>query len=195
MTYLFAPQGDGHTMLSEEDRVGLVLPEIATRGDLYGAEQRNIARALLLPPPTARRLLDDRYLRGLHRAMFDQVWKWAGQYRLRETNIGIEPSGIAVAVRLLVQDVAAWIEYETYKPDEICMRFHHRLVCIHPFPNGNGRHGRICADLLNAALGGEPFSWGIDAGLTTGGLRQRYHGALRSADAGEMRDLLLFARS
>ena len=140
-------------------------------------------------------LLDDRYLRALHRAMFDQVWQWAGKYRLRETNIGVAPDSIAVAVRLLVRDVTAWIEYETYEPDEICMRFHHRLVFIHPFPNGNGRHGRICADFLNAALGGEPFGWGIDTGLTTSELRRRYHAALQSADAGEIRDLISFARS
>ena len=98
MTYLFPPEGDGHTALSEEDRIGLLLPEIATRGDLYGAEQRNISRALMRPLPTARTLLDDRFLRNLHRAMFGRVWRWAGQYRLRETNIGIEPGGIAVAV-------------------------------------------------------------------------------------------------
>ena len=195
MTYLFPPGGDGHTALSEEDRIGLLLPEIATRGDLYGAEQRNITRALMRPLPKVRTLLDDHYLRHLHRAMFGQVWQWAGQYRLRETNIGIEPTGIAAAVRLLVQGVAAWIEHETYEPDEICMRLHHRLAFIHPFPNGNGRHSRVCADLLGAALGVEPFSWGINLGLTTSELRRAYHTALWAADAGAMRDIVVFARS
>ena len=195
MTYLFPPEGDGHTALSEEDRIGLLLPEVATRGDLYGAEQRNISRALMRPLPTARALLDDRFLRNLHRAMFGRVWRWAGQYRLRETNIGIEPGGIAVAVRLLVQDVAVWVEHGTYELDEICVRFHHRLVFVHPFPNGNGRHARVCADLLGAALGVEPFSWGINMGLTTSELRRAYHTALRAADAGEMQDIVVFARS
>ena len=182
-------------MLSEEDRIGLLLTEIATCGDLYGAEQRNIARALMRPLPTVRTLLDDYYLRRLHRAMFGQVWHWAGQYRSRLTNIGIEPGGIAVAVRTLVQDVATWIEHEIYEPDEICMRFHHTLVAIQPFPNGNGRHGRVAADFLGDALGVEPFSWGINLGLTTSELRRTYHAALWAADAGELRDLVIFAQS
>ncbi len=195
MTGPFLPEGDGHTALSDEDRFGLIPSHIATRGDLFDAEERNIAHALLRPFPKIRVLLDDLYLRDLHRAMFGQVYQWAGQYRQRATNIGMDPTVIATAVRLLVENVATWVEYGTYEPDEICVRFHHQLVSIHPFPNGNGRHSRICADYLVTALGMPPFSWGRGLGVTTSKLRWHYQTALRAADAGKIRDLLIFARS
>ena len=189
------PEGEGHTPLSEEDQMGLIPSYIATRGDLFDAEERNIVQALLRHPPTVPVLLDDLYLRDIHREMFDQVWEWAGRYRLTQTNIGIEPAHIAAAVRTLVGDVTAWVEHQTYEPDEICVRFHHRLVSIHPFPNGNGRHSRICADYLRVALGESPFSWGFHLNMATDELRAHYHAALRNADAGEIKDLLIFARS
>ena len=195
MTGLFRLEGDGHTVLSDEDRDGLIPSYIATRGDLFDAEERNIVRGLLRPPPTVRVLLDDLYLRDLHRAMFGGVWEWAGRYRPRETNIGIDPTGIAPAVRSLVEDVSTWVEHATYEPDEICVRFHHQLVSIHPFPNGNGRHSRICADFLVAALRMAPFSWGRNLGVTTSELRRHYQTALRAADAGKIHKLLTFARS
>ncbi len=191
----WTPEGEGHTPLTEEDRMGLIPSYIGTRGDLFDAEERNIAYALLRQPPTVADLLDDLYLRDLHRAMFGQVWEWAGQYRIRQTNIGIEPDRIPAAVRLLVGDVAAWVEHQTYEPDETCVRFHHRLVSIHPFPNGNGRHSRICADYLRIALGETPFSWGLHLDVTTEQLRGYYHAALRAADAGDVRELMIFARS
>jgi Fic-DOC domain mobile mystery protein B len=190
------PIGDGHTALSEEDRLGLIPTYIATRGDLFDAEQRNISNALLRRrPPLSARLLDDKYLRDLHRAMFSEVWEWAGRYRLRETNLGIDPTQIATAVRLLVEDAQTWVEYGTYRPDELAVRFHHRLVAIHPFPNGNGRHGRIAADYLVRGLGGEPFSWAAGVNRETDELRAAYRHALQRADAGEIAELLAFARS
>ena len=189
------PIGDGHTALSDDDRRGLIPAYIATRGDLFEAEQRNIANALLRRrPPRPEQLLDDRYLRDLHAAMFGEVWEWAGRYRTVETNIGVAPHRIASDVALLVGDARAWVEYGTYRPDEMAVRFHHRLVAIHPFPNGNGRHGRVAADFLIRGLGGEPFSWGARADLDTDGLRAAYRSALQRADAGEIADLLAFAR-
>ena len=162
---------------------------IATRGDLLDAEQRNIVRALLLPPPTVAALLDDKYLRDFHKAMFGRVWRWAGRYRSRETNLGIGPEGIAAAVRILVGDAAAWVEHDTYEPDELAVRFHHRLVSIHPiihpFLNGNGRHSRICADMLVTALGREPFSWGNDASVNAW-QRGGCSGGPRSTDGGRV---------
>ena len=175
--------------------MGLIPSYIGTRGDLFDAEERNIAHALLRKPPTVAEFLDDLYLRDLHRAMFGQVWGWAGQYRLRQTDIGIEPDRIPSAVRLLVGDVAAWVENQTYEPDETCVRFRHRLVSIHAFPNGNGLHSRICADYLRIALGEAPFSWGIRLNTTTNDLRRSYHAALRAANTGEIRPLMAFARS
>ncbi|MGB5167273.1 MAG: mobile mystery protein B [Acidimicrobiia bacterium] len=195
MTDPLAPLGDGHTHLSEEDRLGLIPAYIATRGELFEAEQRSIAEALLRRPPSTFTLLDDRYLRRLHQAMFDQVWEWAGQYRTRETNIGRAPGQIPLEIRNLVEDTKAWVEYGTYEPDEIAVRFHHRLVAVHAFPNGNGRHGRIAADYLITSLKGEPFSWGAYLDADTDELRTTYLQALRRADDGEIAGLLVFARA
>jgi Fic-DOC domain mobile mystery protein B len=195
MTDPLVPVGDGHTELSEEDRLGLIPTYIATRGELFDAEQRNIAQALRGRPPSVATLLDDKYLRNLHERMFDQIWEWAGRYRLRETNIGLNPADIPAAVRMLVDDAKAWMAYETYEVDELAVWFHHRLVQIHPFPNGNGRHGRIAADYLISSLGQAKFSWGAQLNLDTDGLRTAYRNALQRADDGDFVDLLAFARS
>ena len=195
MTDALLSLGDGHTELSAVDQDGLIPTYVATRGELFDAEQRNISQALLRRPPRTEELLDDKYLRDLHSAMFGQVWKWAGQYRIRETNIGIEPTQIAVAVRSLIDDVTRWIASETFAVDEIAVRFHHRLIAVHPFRNGNGRHGRVAADYLAGALGTEPFTWGRLLNLPTSELRQAYQSSLQQADAGAIKPLLTFARS
>lgn len=127
--------------------------------------------------------------------MFGSVWTWAGRYRVHETNIGISPDGIAVAVRSLVDDTLAWIDYSTYEPDESAIRFHHRLVAIHPFRNGNGRHGRVAADYLAQSLGRRRFTWGAGLDLDTPSLRSEYLTALQEADRGDIAHLLTFARS
>jgi Fic-DOC domain mobile mystery protein B len=189
------PVGDGHTELSDDDRQGLIPTYIATRGDLFDAEQRNIARALLRGSPTVSQLLEDYYLRGLHKAMFNEVWRWAGHYRLSETNIGIDPTSISVAVRTLVDDATTWVDCETYEPDELAVRFHHRLVQIHAFPNGNGRHGRIAADYLVTSFGRQSFGWGASLKVDTGALRAAYRHALQLADAGDIAELLAFVRT
>ena len=166
-----------------------------TRGELFDAEQRNIARALLRRPPTVDKLADDKFLRDLHETMFDQVWEWAGRYRLRETNIGITPNQIPTAIRTLVDDTKAWVDHGTYEPDELAVRFHHRLVAIHPFPNGNGRHARIAADYLIKSLGRESFGWGVGLDVDTDELRAAYRIALQRADGGDITALLAFART
>lgn len=195
MTDPLLATGDGHTELTDEDRDGLIPTYISTRGELYEAEQKSIAEALLRKAPTDRQVLHDKYLRELHKSMFGQVWKWAGKYRPRETNIGIEPNAIASEVRKLTQDTAAWIEYEAYEQLEIVVRFHHRLIQIHPFPNGNGRFGRVAADMLSVALGGENLSWGSDLDVDTAKLRHRYLRALHTSDKGDMSQLMDFASS
>ncbi|HEV2369044.1 MAG TPA: mobile mystery protein B [Acidimicrobiales bacterium] len=191
------PVGEGHTEVSEEDRVGLLPTYIATRGELFQAEEENIAAATFGRKPAAQTLLDDLYLRRLHQAMFDQVWKWAGKYRTRETNIGIEPTLISAALRELVHNTRVWVELSSFDADETAVRFHHRIVQIHPFVNGNGRHGRIAADLLIRALGRDPFTWGRNLSVGTAELRARYHAALRRVDADpdDIVDLAAFARS
>jgi Fic-DOC domain mobile mystery protein B len=126
--------------------------------------------------------------------MFAEVWQWAGKYRVRETNIGIDPTDISTAVRNLIEDARTWIDFGD-TPDVVGVRFHHRLVWIHAFPNGNGRHGRIFADYLSKAMGGKYFTWGYNLRLDTENLRVQYLSALRLADRGNLDDLLIFARS
>ncbi len=127
--------------------------------------------------------------------MFGDVWNWAGRYRTLETNIGVAPHRIAADIRLMVGDTRAWVEHDTYGSDELAVRFHHRLVEIHPFANGNGRLGRVAANYLIRGLGAEAFSWGARADLETDALRGAYRRALQRADAGEIAELLAFART
>ncbi len=189
------PLGDGHTPLDDDDRQGLKLSYITTRSELNEAEEENILRARHgRRRPTLQALLDDKYLRDLHRAMFGDVWAWAGSYRRLETSIGIDPAQIAVGVRDLVADTKIWAEHE--EPLCAAVRFHHRLVSIHPFPNGNGRHGRQAADYLMEALKQPPFTWGaVGARGDVEGTRRRYLAALREADNGDVAALEHFVVS
>ena len=127
--------------------------------------------------------------------MLGDVWRWAGRLRTSERNIGIAYWEIPVALRQLLDDTKAWIEYNTYPPDEIAVRFHHRLVQIHAFANGNGRHSRLMADLLAMSFGGERFSWGRESLRDAGAMRQRYIAALQAADKHDTGPLLGFARA
>jgi Fic-DOC domain mobile mystery protein B len=134
-------------------------------------------------------------VKDLHRRMLGDVWRWAGKFRTSERNIGIAHWEIPVALRILLEDTKAWIGYKTYPPDEIAVRFHHRLVQIHPFPNGNGRHSRLMADLLVMQLGGERFSWGRESLGDAGEVRTSYIKALKAGDDHDIGPLLAFARS
>jgi Fic-DOC domain mobile mystery protein B len=189
------PLGDGHTPLDDDDRQGLKLSYITTRSELNEAEQENILRARQgRRRPTLQVLLDDKYLRDLHRAMFGDVWTWAGSYRRLETSIDIDPARIAVCVRELVADAKIWAEHE--EPLRVAVRFHHHLVSIHPFPNGNGRHGRQAADYLMEALERPSFTWGAVGGRgDVEGTRRQYLAALREADNGDVAALEHFVVS
>ena len=172
----------------------MIPSDLATRGDLDRAELESILDAQTWAYRRTWRaadLLDSYALADLHRRMFRQVWRWAGTWRLRETSIGIAPEAIQVALRMLLDDTLTWIEFRTYPSDEIAVRFHHRLVAIHPFPNGNGRHARLAADLLVRSLGQPAFSWG---GAPD---RKRYQEALRALDRDreDVGPLLAFARA
>ena len=190
------PLSDGHTPLDEEHRKGLKLSYITTRGELNEAEQENILRATATRrPPSTDGLLTSRYLRELHRAMFGDVWSWAGRYRRGDTNLGCPWPEITAQVEVLVGNFAHRIALATEAPALLSVAFHHQLVSVHPFPNGNGRHSRLAAGYLAAALGGPPLQWGSGLGLATEELRARYLGALQRADAGELDELVAFAIS
>lgn len=197
VTDLFQEPDDG-TPLQPEEREGLLQSWITHRKDLNEAEQENIVQGTAWAQRSARKieeLLTNDFVRKLHGRMFGDVWKWARQYRVTERNIGIQPWQIQQEVPNLLSDVRYWIENKTYPPDEIAVRLHHRLVAVHPFPNGNGRHARLMADLLIGQLGGKPFSWGVGSLADVGKLRAQYVASLRMADNHDIGSLLAFARS
>ena len=195
MSDLFEQPDDAATPLAPEEMRDLIPAYIAYRRELNEAEQENIARAQEWALSRRRDLVNEKFVKALHRRMFGDVWRWAGRFRTSDRNIGIAYWEIPVALRQLLGDTNAWIAYTTYPPDEIAVRFHHRLVQIHPFPNGNGRHSRLVADLLVMSFGRERFSWGRESLRDAGAMRQRYIAALRAADNHDMGPLLAFARA
>jgi Fic-DOC domain mobile mystery protein B len=192
---LFEGDDEANTPLTAEEQEQLLPTYITTRAELNEAEQVNITDASRWLVRTRNPdLLDDAFLRELHRRMFGDVWKWAGSYRQSERNIGIEAYRIPVAVRELLDDVRYWIEHETFAPDELAIRFSHRFVAIHPFPNGNGRFSRLIGDRMAQQLGRPRFSWGRISLTEASKTRKIYIAALRTADDGDIAPLLAFAR-
>ena len=167
------------------------------RSQLNEWEQQNIEAALLwLSRQRRPRPLEESWLRRLHREMFGQSWRWAGQYRSSDKSIGADWRQIRMQVPALLADIAFQVEHRVDVVDLIAIRFHHRLVSIHPFPNGNGRHARLIADALIEQLGAPRFSWGGSSSLVNASaLRQQYISALQRADRGDLTGLLAFARA
>jgi Fic-DOC domain mobile mystery protein B len=187
---------DSATPLTPEEMRDLIPAHIAYRRELNEAEQENIARAEEWAlSRRGRDLLSERFIKDLHKHMLGDVWRWAGKFRTTQRNIGIDYWLIPMELRQLLDDSQAWIEFETYPADEIAVRFHHRLVRIHPFPNGNGRHARLMADLLVMRLGRERFSWGRESLRDRGAARTRYMEALRAADNHDIALLVAFSRA
>jgi Fic-DOC domain mobile mystery protein B len=186
---------DANTPLDAEERQQLIPSYITLRRELNEAEQINIAHAEKWLTSRRGDALNEAFLRELHRRMFGQVWRWAGKYRETPRNIGVDANRIRMDIAQAIDDARFWVENATYAPDEIAVRYSHRLVAIHPFPNGNGRLSRMVGDLLAIYLGQPRFSWGsqslIDANVT----RTKYVAALRAADAHDLAPLISFARS
>lgn len=193
---LFDADDDANTPITPEEREGLIPTYVTTRRELNEAEQININNGDRWAFARKKRsILDEGFLLRLHKEMLGKVWRWAGKYRTTDRNIGVDRWQIEPELRGLLNDVRYWIEHQTYSPDEITARFHHRLVSIHPFPNGNGRHARLAADLLALQLGIPRFTWGSANLVEEAETRRRYVAALRAADAHDIEPLLAFARS
>jgi Fic-DOC domain mobile mystery protein B len=192
---LFDEDDEANTPLEAEEREQLIPSYITLRRELNEAEQINIADAAKWLASRKRDVLDEKFLRTLHTRMFGNVWKWAGQYRTTPRNIGVEAWRIPMDIAHAIDDAKFWAVNDTYSPDEIAVRFSHRLVAIHPFPNGNGRFSRMVGDYLAVQLGRPRLSWGsanlVDPNIT----RQAYVAALRAADAHDFDALIAFARS
>jgi Fic-DOC domain mobile mystery protein B len=195
MTDPLLEQDDAATPLSPEEREGLIPAYITLRGELNEAEQANILDAEEWAFARTRDVLSEKFLNDLHKRMFGRVWRWAGSYRHSNKNIGVDAYRTPTELRQLIDDCCYWIDHETYPPDEIAARFHHKLVWIHPYPNGNGRHARLATDLLLVSMNRPRFSWGSASLIDPGETRQRYVEALRAADNHDIGPLLEFVRS
>ncbi|SCB46362.1 mobile mystery protein B [Rhizobium multihospitium] len=186
---------EGATPLDADDIEGLKFRHITTRLQLDELESANIAAGLRW---VERRRIGDiltaEFVRTLHKRLFGDVWIWAGTYRLTEKNIGIDPLQISVQIRMLLDDARYWAEHAVFPPKEAAARFHHRMVQIHPFPNGNGRHARIAADIfLGDYFRHPPIEWASGVDIQADNERRNaYILALRAADAGNMALLFNF---
>lgn len=186
---------DGATPLDPDEMQGLKFKHVLTRGELNELEQANIEQGLAwVSRQRGGSIFDDGFIRKLHKKLFGDVWTWAGEYRLTEKNIGIDPLHISMQLRLLLGSAEYWAEHETYSPLEAAARFHHRLVQIHLFANGNGRHARVATDImLKQAYNQPPIDWASGFDLQADNERRvDYINALRSADAGNFQALIAF---
>ncbi len=188
---------DGATPLDPDEAEGLMPTHITTRGELNAWEQANILDAVqwLATRRRTSSVMDMDFLRELHGRMFSETWEWAGKFRKSMKNIGVAWEAVPERTQNLLGDVQHWLDHETYPIDEIAARFHHMLVAIHPFPNGNGRHARLMADALLRQVGVSPFTWGSASLDLNSAVRRRYIRALQAADAGDYAPLLCFIRT
>ncbi|WP_047534297.1 mobile mystery protein B [Methylotenera sp. N17] len=186
---------EGATPLDRDELAGLKFAHVTTRGELDHLEQANIQSGMQWLNRTRQtEILSEVFIRTLHKRLFGEVWRWAGTFRTTEKNIGVDPITIAIELRHLIDDTRYWIDHQTYPPLEIAARFHHRLVYIHPFPNGNGRHARIMADAILTKIYGNPsIDWAGGYDLQSmNERRQVYISALRAADQRDYMPLFSF---
>ncbi|RFM29591.1 mobile mystery protein B [Deminuibacter soli] len=190
---------DGQTPLDEDEKEGLLIKAIATRGELDEFEQQNIEQAIawtLRRSFKAETILTEEFIRDVHKKMYSDVWQWAGDFRTTNKNIGVDKWQIPIELRSLLDDAKYWLDNTTYSADEMAVRFKHRIVSIHCFANGNGRHSRLMADIIIEKIFKQPvFTWGAANLVKQGDTRKAYLTAIRAADAGDIKPLITFARS
>jgi Fic-DOC domain mobile mystery protein B len=190
---------EGQTPLDDNEKEGLRIPSITTREELDEFEQLNIEKAIQWTfgkKISVEQLFSEKFIKELHKRMYGEVWKWAGTFRTSEKNIGIKSYLIAIDLKLLLDDAIFWKKNNTYNSEELAVRFKHRLVSIHCFANGNGRHSRLMADLIMEKLyNSKFFSWGSANLVKATETRRNYIQAVRKADNNDIRPLILFAKS
>ena len=190
---------DDQTPIDEDEKEGLLIETISTKGELDEFEQQNIEEAMQWVfgrKFKAKDVFTEKFICNLHKLMYSNVWKWAGEFRKTDKNIGIGKHQIPIELKVLCDDALYWVEHETYPPEEIAIRFKYRIVSIHCFPNGNGRHSRLMGDIIiEKIFGEEPFSWGTDNLSKEGDTRTTYLQAVKAADNADFAPLLDFARS
>lgn len=190
---------EGQTPLNDEEKEGILIKSITTHGELDEHEQLNIEKAIewiIGLKLEKERILTEEFIKTLHKKMLGKVWRWAGEFRRSEKNIGVKWINIGIDLRTLLDDTKFWIENKTFPPDEIAIRFKHRLVNIHCFPNGNGRHSRIMADIIIESVFGETiFTWNHSNMVKANETRAEYIKSIREADKGNIKRLINFART
>lgn len=190
---------DGQTPIAEEEKEGLLIKTITSHRELDEHEQLNIESAVqwtIENNLTLDTILTEKLVKSIHRKMFGKVWLWAGKFRKTEKNIGSTWVNISTELNSLLNDTKFWITNKTYSADEIAIRFKHRLVQIHCFPNGNGRHSRLMADIIIESLfEKDVFSWSSSNLVEADLIRKKYITAIKQADNGNISALLKFARS
>lgn len=188
----------GQTPLSEEEREELKITFINSKKELNEFEQQNIEEAMLWLANknlTARIILYQKFVCRIHKRMFCNVWNWAGKLRSSDKNIGVNHQDIIIALKILFDDTLFWIENNVFEPEEIAIRFKHRLVSIHCFPNGNGRHSRLMADIIiEKVYNRSVFTWGTNLNGSNKNIRDTYIRAIRAADNNNYRPLLKFSK-
>jgi Fic-DOC domain mobile mystery protein B len=187
---MFENEPDGATPVDDDEVADLIPKHVRTRAELNVWEQENILTAATWAQDVKKSLLEEEQIRALHRRMFDKTWKWAGKYRLSDKNIGVPWPHIQIEIRKLLDDARFWIENETFSMDEIAVRLHHRMVLIHPFPNGNGRHARLWSDTILVQNGRPPLNWKNSDLDHPGEGRSAYIAALRAADRNDYEPLI-----
>ncbi len=189
----------GQTPLDEDEKEGLLIPSITTRGELDEFEQQNIEEAIqwtLMRNFKQKEILTEGFIKEVHKKMYGNLWGWAGEFRKTNKNIGVDKWQITIELKYLLDDIIYWIPNNVYSPDEISIRFKHRLVSIHCFPNGNGLHSRLMADIIIEKIFHQPvFNWGAGPLNKTLDARAIYLKVLKEADRGNFRMLVKFARS
>jgi Fic-DOC domain mobile mystery protein B len=190
---------DGQTPLDEEEKEGIKIKSITTQEELDEFEQLNIEKAVEWTIHTRlkpEKILTEKFIKDLHRRMYGDVWKWAGEYRKTDKNIGVKWTQIQIELKNLMDDTKYWINNKTYPPEEIAIRFKHRIVAIHCFANGNGRHSRMMADIIiESVFGKETFSWNLSNMVKADEKRKEYIKALKEADKGNIKPLMKFAKN
>ena len=189
----------GSTPLDPYEIKYLIPDYITTQKELNLLEHNNITEAIEWAYHKKHSdILNITFNNSLHKRMFYQVWKWAGTQRKTNKNIGVDFSQIPMKLKNLFENTKYWIKNKTYEWDELAVRFHHKLVLIHTFPNGNGRHARLMTDILLKTNDQEPFTWGESFNHSSidieSKVRKLYLTALRKADAGSFLELIIFAR-
>lgn len=186
-----ASEAGGSTRVDPDEPEGLIPDHIATQSELNVWEQENILQAMAWVQSTSSPALSEDTIRELHRRMFNRTWTWAGTYRRSDKNIGIPWPQIGVTIRDMTGNGHYWLEHAVYSIDEVAVRLHHRLVQIHPFPNGNGRHARLWTDMLLRENARPPLRWASsDLRQAESADRTAYIDVLRKADSGDLDPLL-----